>query len=222
MHNVSTAIRHLQQACPSLVHFIDCQEIQTIEPVHTTVGEALTQIIVSQMLNASDTQKILTCMRRKAGAGKIWRLPQEVLFTCGVSRSKARTIHLMGKHYDADARGFESWRSEPADIVREEVKLLWGLGDWTADRLLLNYFGHLDIWPHHDLSINHAIEKLHRICLNEGLPWSLDPDLARPYRSYLTKILWQIDQMHLQELHPTRGMDKPNLTKQAPRFALDV
>lgn len=218
MPNVSTAVHHMLQACPSLEHFINLKDIPTIEPVHTTVGDALTEIIVSQMLNSSDAHKILACMRRKAGSGKIWRLSQEDLFTCGVSRSKARTIHLMGKHYDDDSRAFELWRSEPEAKVREEIKLLWGLGDWTVDRLLLHYFGHLDIWPQHDLTINHAIEKLHRTCHLQGLAWRLEPDLARPYRSYLTKILWQIDEMHLQQLRPLATSVHPAKAS-TPRYA---
>ncbi len=206
MHNVSTAMNQVLQACPMLGHFLRPQDVQAIEPVHMPVGEALTEIITTQMLSDSDAAKIIHCLRRKAGSGKIWRLPEQDLFTCGVSRSKARTIHLMGKHYDADIRGFESWRSEPADVVREELKLLWGLGDWTADRLLLNYFGHLDIWPQHDLSINHGLEKLHRLCLQQGLGWCFDPDRARPYRSYLTRILWDIDQKQLRQLRPVQGV----------------
>jgi DNA-3-methyladenine glycosylase II len=203
MQKLDTVISQVLRACPALAHYTDVQDLAEITPQHKTVGEALTEIIVSQKLISQDAEKILQCMHRKAGARKLWRLSEEELFNCGVSRSKARTIHLMGRHYDADSRGFESWRSEPQSIVRAELKLLWGLGDCTVDRLLLNYFGHLDIWPQHDLSITHAITKLQRACQNDGVPWQFEPDLARPYRSYLTRLLWQIEstQLRLQHLN---------------------
>lgn len=200
MQNYHAVSAQVFLACPVLKHMVDEADIVPASSRPVCVGEALTEIIVSQMLSHCDAEKILKCMRRKAGHGKMWRLSQEALFTCGVSRSKARTIHLMGKHYDGDTRGFESWRSESEAVVRDEIKRLWGMGDWTVDRLLINYFGHGDVWPQHDLAITHALEKLYRVSLHLGEDWRFDPDQARPYRSTLVKLLWRIDEIHPLQL----------------------
>lgn len=182
------------EACPVLAKliaepwtFIHCK------PQQMPVAEALAEIVAAQMLTHAEAQHLIAELKKKASGGKIWRMSEAELFAAGLSRSKARTIHLMAEHYAADSKKFEHWRTCPVEQIRGEMNMLWGMGEWTLDMLLLRYFGHENIWPKHDASLNRVIEKLKRYCEHHGIPWKLDPNKAEPYRSYLALMFWSLE-----------------------------
>jgi len=181
-------------ACPVLEQLVDSSEIfLTLRPSHIPVAEALAEIVIAQMLTHAEAEHLIIELKKKAHGDRIWRLSEEEMFATGLSRSKARTIHLMAQRYLNDSRSFESWRVEPVKNIRAKMNMLWGMGEWTLDMLLLRYFGHQNVWPKHDASLNRVVEKLKRYCEHHGITWKLDPDLAAPYRSSLALMLWSLE-----------------------------
>lgn len=60
------------------------------------------------------------------------------------------------------------------------------MSDWTASILAIFHFGHEDVFPHNDGSINRALSKIGYV------PENFDPLPAALYRSYLAMYLWSI------------------------------
>jgi 3-methyladenine DNA glycosylase/8-oxoguanine DNA glycosylase len=182
------------EACPVLADLIDTRASQfVVKPKTMPVAEALAEIIIAQMLTQKEAEHLITELKKKARGDRIWQLKEKDLFEAGLSRSKARTINLMAQQYLNDSRCFEDWRTASADIIRKRMNMLWGMGEWTIDMLLLRYFGHQNVWPKQDARLNRVVEKLKRYCEHHGIVWKLDPDRAAPYRSSLVLMLWSLE-----------------------------
>lgn len=191
---VPITLNEVYIACPVLKKFVtELHPSFRLKPKHLPVAEALAEIVISQMLTQKEADSLIGELKKYAHGDRIWRLSEQELFDAGLSRSKARTITLMAKHYLDDSRQFEDWRSLPAEQIRKQLNMLWGMGEWTLDMLLLRYFGHQDIWPKQDARINRVVEKLKRYCNHHGIAWKLDPDKAAPFRSTLALILWSLE-----------------------------
>jgi 3-methyladenine DNA glycosylase/8-oxoguanine DNA glycosylase len=191
---VPITLNEIYLACPVLRHFYKSLSPEvTPKSKHIPVAEALAEIVVSQMLTQKDAESLICELKKRAHGDRIWRMPEQDLFDAGLSRSKARTISLMARHYLDDSRQYEDWRTTPPDSIRKQLNMLWGMGEWTLDMLLLRYFGHQDVWPKNDARINRVIEKLKRYCAHHGISWKLDPDKAAPFRSTLALMLWSLE-----------------------------
>ncbi|MEO6702791.1 MAG: AlkA N-terminal domain-containing protein [Jatrophihabitantaceae bacterium] len=70
------------------------------------------------------------------------------------------------------------------DQIRQQLLQLPGIGPWTTDYLRMRAIGDPDVYLASDLGIKHALGALGRS------PAGLEPNLAAPWRSYLTHHLW--------------------------------
>jgi DNA-3-methyladenine glycosylase II len=94
-----------------------------------------------------------------------------------------------GRALQIDPNLVKSWKSQPADQVTVTIKSFWGMSDWTASIITLFYLGHEDVFPHGDGSLQRALRLIEGATRNRQI--KLDPELARPYRSYLALYLWK-------------------------------
>ena len=119
------------------------------------------------------------------------KLSDEELRECSFSRQK--TIYVRGL---ADALlneefSLQQFEFEQDEVVRNTLKKLKGIGDWTADIYLIHALRRMDIFPVGDLALVNAVKELKSLpattskeeVIEMGKVWT-------PYRSIATMIFW--------------------------------
>ena len=84
----------------------------------------------------------------------------------------------------------QQFEFEEDDSIRNRLKKLKGIGDWTVDIYLIHALRRMDIFPLGDLALVNALKEIKQVpkATKEELlliarPW-------QPYRSIATMMLW--------------------------------
>ncbi len=109
----------------------------------------------------------------------------------GFSRQKSLYARLLAEAILDGQIDLEALSLLPDDEVRENLKRLKGIGDWTADIYLLMALRRPDIWPQGDLALLVAMQKLKNLPARPtreefeklGEKW-------KPYRAVAARFLW--------------------------------
>jgi DNA-3-methyladenine glycosylase II len=173
--------------------------------VHTNGGadafelfEALVESIVSQQLSvkAADTiyGRVLALGGGKLlGPKQLAEVPEETLRKAGLSGQKVRYVHdLCKKVADGSVKLTELEKLGDEEVI-ERLRLVKGVGRWTAEMFLMFRLGRPDVLPIQDLGIQKGMMKLYKLRTDPT------PDkmvkLAkkwRPYRSIACWYLWRV------------------------------
>ncbi|WP_114416162.1 DNA-3-methyladenine glycosylase family protein [Marinospirillum perlucidum] len=183
---------HLLAAYPRLSNLLQkVPAFEALEPQAIPIPEAITKIVVGQMLSrtAADaiyhrlTQKRTACQQEGA-----WQLSEADLLGCGLSRRKVRTIREFADFYERDQFKVESWRNLDHEQLRAVVSEHWGLSHWSADMLAIFHFAMPDVFPENDGAIIRVRQTLEK----HYLTGPLEPEFARPYRTSLARYMWAL------------------------------
>lgn len=172
--------------CPELKKYFTQVSINKILSKNISVVEAISRIVIGQMLSRKVSNVIINRAENIAGVYNIALLSETEMRVCGISNSKARAIKLFAEQYFNDVPYYENWRNLESDKLFAEVNKHWGLSNWTASMLAIFYFGFEDVYPVNDGSIKRVTHLLEQ----KGIVF--DPDKAKPFRSYLALYLWEI------------------------------
>ncbi len=187
---VNKVKEQLTISCPCLADYLtDITSIEPIDPKNTSVIEAISRIVIGQMLSRKAASTIILraeSLAAKIGKCEIALLSPEELRSCGISNSKAKAIKLFAEQYFNDVDRYENWRNLDNNKLLCEVNKHWGLSHWTASMLAIFYFGFEDVYPVNDGSIKRITSLLEQ----KGI--TVEPEKAAPYRSYLALYLWAI------------------------------
>lgn len=158
----------------------------------TNVADAVTQIVIGQMLSRHAAQTIYkrveaTRIEKKLEGG--WKLSATELAAQGVSARKARSIIEFGKKYEKNPKHYENWRKLTYSDLQVEVSSQWGLSTWSADILAISHFGFKDVFPDNDGTLKRAVA-----ILNDSyyLKSKFQAEKAKPYRTFLSLYLWRL------------------------------
>jgi DNA-3-methyladenine glycosylase II len=161
------------------------------------VYEAVVDAIVSQQLSVIAARAILTRLMDRFG-GRV-PTPAEVLAdapedlkSVGLSWAKVRSLRSLAEHLDDGSVRLEDVPSMGDDEAIAHLSQVTGIGEWTAQVLLVTELGRPDVLVAGDLVIRRAIER----------GWKLDhlPERAeiyalaepwRPYRTTACALLWR-------------------------------
>lgn len=175
---------------PELADYFSCiPEIEKIKPKDTSVLNAVSKIIVGQMLSRKAASTILLraeILAVKKDKCEIALLKEKDLRSCGISSAKTKAIKLFAEQYYNEQDQFENWRNLDNSTLFKEVNKHWGLSNWSASMLAIFYFGFEDVYPENDSSI----KRITKLLGQKGI--TFDPEKATPYRSYLALYLWEI------------------------------
>ncbi|MBU4254909.1 MAG: DNA-3-methyladenine glycosylase 2 family protein, partial [Acidobacteria bacterium] len=69
------------------------------------------------------------------------------------------------------------------DEIRESLKKVKGIGDWTVDMFLLFGLGRMDVFPMHDLALRKAMAKVYKVDSNDREALIRVANQWAPYRS---------------------------------------
>jgi DNA-3-methyladenine glycosylase II len=163
--------------------------IQPLHPKDISVLDALSRIIIGQMLSRKAASTIIhktETLAAQEGKNEIALLSEKEIRSCGISSSKAKAIKLFAEQYFNDVNRYENWRNLESARLFAEVNNHWGLSHWSASMLAIFYFGFEDVYPVNDGSIKRITGLLEQ----KGI--TFEPEKAAPYRSYLALYLWEI------------------------------
>lgn len=160
--------------------------------------EALVESIVSQQLSvkASDTiyGRVLAL-----GGGKLLpphelaKVPEETLRKAGLSGQKVRYVHdLCAKVGDGRVVLTDLEKLGDEEVI-ERLRLVKGIGRWTAEMFLMFRLGRPDVLPVQDLGIQQGMKKLYQM-RDVPTPEKMEKVAKkwRPYRSIACWYLWRV------------------------------
>jgi DNA-3-methyladenine glycosylase II len=131
------------------------------------------------------------------------QLTDDELRYCYLSRQKIVYTRELARALTNEIINLKKLQHQPDEVVRQELKKLKGIGDWTVDIYLLHALRRTDIFPVGDLALLNAIKMVKGIdtlskeqALAMAEPW-------KPYRSIATMLFWHyyIKKKNIRILH---------------------
>jgi len=108
--------------------------------------------------------------------------------SCGVSRQKAKYIKALAEAILSKELDLESFAFKDAEVVRQELIKIKGIGNWTIDIYLMFCLNSLDIIPLGDIAVVNTMKELLDIHTKEEMESYAQK--WKPYRSVATYFLW--------------------------------
>ncbi len=159
--------------------------------------QALIKSVIYQQLRPTTASTILNKLKKNFDnhfptASQILRCSEEKSLACGISSNKLKTIIEISSQYESGnfISQKEIKKLENMEII-DKLVAIKGIGNWTAQMLMIFNLGKIDIFPLTDFSLN----KHYAIFKKTPLPLSV-AQLAKPssqwkpYRSVAAWYLW--------------------------------
>jgi DNA-3-methyladenine glycosylase II len=156
--------------------------------------QTLIHIILEQQVSLASARAALNKLKEKLGtitARKLLALSDEELKACYFSRQKMVYAKCLAHAIVSKQINLKSFSTLKDAEIRQELKMIKGIGDWTVDVYLLFALQRTDIFPLGDLAMISALKELKQLnketkkeeLLKLSEPW-------KPYRSIATMLLW--------------------------------
>lgn len=156
--------------------------------------QTLIHIILEQQVSLASAKAAFLKLKEKLVTitpEKLLQLTDAELKACYFSRQKIVYARHLATAIVSKQLNLEKLSLLPDEKIREELKRIKGIGDWTVDIYLLFALQRTDIFPTGDLAMVNAFKEIKRlekqvskeevIALSEN--W-------KPHRSVATMILW--------------------------------
>jgi DNA-3-methyladenine glycosylase II len=154
----------------------------------------LVHIILEQQVSLASAKAChdkLCARLGKLTPGSFLTLSDEELRADGFSRQKAAYARNLAEQVLSRKLSFKKLENMPDADVRETLRRLKGIGDWTADIYLLMCLLRPDIMPRGDLALHVAYQKIKKL---EHRPTSDEfivlAEKWKPYRAVAARLLW--------------------------------
>jgi DNA-3-methyladenine glycosylase II len=154
----------------------------------------LIHIILEQQVSLASAKAAFIKLQEKITEitpGKLLLLTDEEMKACYFSRQKMKYARHLAEAIVSHTLNLEGISSQPDDMIRQELKKIKGIGDWTADIYLLFALQRTDIFPVGDLAMVNALKEIKR--LDSGISKEEMIVLSKiwsPHRSIATMLLW--------------------------------
>jgi DNA-3-methyladenine glycosylase II len=160
---------------------------------------SLVESIVSQQLSvkASDTifGRLITLGGGKLHSpAELLTVPEEALRGAGLSRSKIGFLKDLCEKVSSRALVLSELSALEDESVIERLRMVKGVGRWTAEMFLIFRLGRPDVLPVADLGIQKGMKKLYN--LRKDPPAERMIKLAKPWRPYRSIACWYLWRLH--------------------------
>lgn len=150
--------------------------------------EFLTGIIISQQLSAAAADTIISRFRALFPEGEITtegvlKKNESELRATGLSARKCDYIRDLSGRIRDNSLNLATLQSADDDTIRQELKKVKGIGDWTVDIYLMFGLGRLDVFPLKDLALRRAMSAAYGISPDNMTVLLEVAENWRPYRS---------------------------------------
>ncbi len=156
--------------------------------------ETLIHIILEQQVSLASAKAALNKLKEKIGSitpKKLLALTDAEMKACYFSRQKIIYTRNLAQVIVNGELSIKKLSSLNDDEIRNELKRIKGIGDWTADIFLLMALQRTNIFPTGDLAMMNSLKKVKqlspKITKEEII---IIAESWKPHRSIATMILW--------------------------------
>ena len=169
----------------------------------------LVHIVLEQQVSLASALSAFDKLKKKLGAVTpegVLSLSDEELKAAYFSRQKTVYARELAKAVLSGELNLQSLENLPDEQVKDELKKIKGIGDWTAGIYLLMALLRPDVMPKGDLALHVAWKRLKNL---EHAPKSDEfLDIAekwKPFRAVAARLLWHF---YLSEKNPVKVQKK--------------
>ena len=125
-------------------------------------------------------------------ADKLLDISNQEFLEMKFSKQKAAYIRAISNKIVDQSIDIEQIRSNNYDIAKKELTSLYGIGNWSADYILMKTFRHPQAFPIQDAGLQNALKRLLKLPKKPGL--DKIQEISKPwgnYEAYATFYLWR-------------------------------
>ena len=156
--------------------------------------QTLVHIILEQQVSLASARAALNKLKKRLGRitpEKLLALSDEELKACYFSKQKTVYVRCLAQAIVSKEIRLKELSSLDDAAVRQQLKAIKGVGDWTVDVYLLFALQRANVFPLGDLAMVNALKELKGLTKqtkHEELLMLADG--WQPYRSVATMLLW--------------------------------
>ena len=194
--------QNYRQLCDGLakidLHFAEIIKQHGYPPLWSREGnfEILIHIILEQQVSLASAKAALNKLKEKIGTitpKNVFALSDAELKACYFSRQKIIYAKHLAEAILAKKMDLKKLNDKPDEIIRDELKKIKGIGEWTVDVYLLMALHRTDIFPVGDLALMNTLKKIKNLPPNISREEILlMADKWRPNRSLAAMLLWHV------------------------------
>ncbi len=155
---------------------------------------SLIHIILEQQVSLASAKAAFVKLKSHIGAitpQKILKLTDAELRACYFSRQKTVYARELAQAIISKKINLKKLSVLPDEEVRQELKKIKGIGDWTVDIYLLFVLQRCDVFPTGDLAMMNALKEVKKLSKQTSREDIIElAESWRPYRSIATYLLW--------------------------------
>jgi len=165
-------------------------------PMWTRSGtfQTLIHIILEQQVSLASARAALNKLRERIGTvtpKKLLALSDEELKSCYFSRQKTVYAKCLATAIVSREINLRRLTSHEDSEIRQQLKNIKGIGEWTVDVYLIFALQRADVFPLGDLAMVSALKEIKQLPKHVSHDKLLVlADQWRPYRSVATMLLW--------------------------------
>jgi DNA-3-methyladenine glycosylase II len=187
------AERHLARADQVLARLIDEHGPCTLLHDPRSHFHTLVWAIINQQLSVKAARSIEARLQERLGVLQfepqhLYRPREATLRRCGLSGAKVRYIREISRRMLSGSLDLQCLEDMDDQQAAQALMRLPGIGQWTADMVLMFSLRRLDVLPIGDLALRRSIRIHHK--LPEGARDALFLGVAEPWRPYRTVASW--------------------------------
>ena len=153
--------------------------------------ETLVLLILEQQVSIDSAKATYTKLKKEISnlnPENLLETSADVFRACGVSRQKTTYIKCLADAIIEKTINLESLSKKPAEMIRQELIKIKGIGNWTIDVYLMFCLQSPDILPLGDIAVVNTIKELLDIHSREEM--EVYTQKWAPHRSVATFLLW--------------------------------
>ena len=134
-------------------------------PVWTRTAsfQTLIHIILEQQVSLASARAALNKLKQKLGRvtpKKLLGITDEELKVCYFSRQKTIYARCLANAFVSKQINLKKLSALDDEVIRQQLKTIKGIGDWTVDVYLLFVLHRTDVFPLGDLAMINALKEL--------------------------------------------------------------
>ncbi|HZK33497.1 MAG TPA: DNA-3-methyladenine glycosylase [Tissierellaceae bacterium] len=188
------ALKHLKERDEKLGKEID--KIGMIErEINSDLFSGLISSVISQQISTKAAITVTNRLMELVGEltpENLEIIEVEEIQKCGMSLRKAGYIKGIAEAAITKEIDFENLHKLSDEQVTKELTKLKGIGEWTAEMVLIHSLHRPDILSYKDLGIRRGIMRLHELDELSEKEFEIYKDLYSPYGTVASLYLWEI------------------------------
>jgi DNA-3-methyladenine glycosylase II len=156
--------------------------------------QTLVLTILEQQVSLASAYAAFKRLRDKIGyitPSRILRLTDEELRSCSFSRQKIVYVRELANAIRSRRIKLKTYHTAHEDHVREDLKKIKGIGDWTVDVYLMHALQRTDLFPLGDIALVNSLREIKKLDKTVSKEQMLTiAESWRPYRTIASMMLW--------------------------------